>query len=135
MCYKSLFLGNFRNILKAGTSRPWPEVLEEATGTQLLDATAIVDYFKPLSDWLDDYIEENNVPVGWWPGKNQHEKTWKKTEVTRKRAGKNEKQLKENPILAYISNGRYAKISKTYHFPFPKDFKRWAIQNNIRPIR
>ena len=65
MCYKSLFLGNFRNILKAGTSRPWPEVLEEATGTQLLDATAIVDYFKPLSDWLDDYIEENNVPVGW----------------------------------------------------------------------
>ncbi len=35
-----------------------------------------------------------------------------------------QEQLRENPLLAYISHGRYAKVSKTYNFPFPKDFKR-----------
>ncbi len=33
-------------------------------------------------------------------------------------------QLKENPLLAYIANGRFAKICETYNFPFPKDFER-----------
>lgn len=35
-----------------------------------------------------------------------------------------QQQLKENPILAYIAQGRFARISETYNFPFPKDFKR-----------
>ena len=34
-----------------------------------------------------------------------------------------QQQLKENPILAYISYGRFARISETYNFPFPKNFK------------
>ncbi len=33
-------------------------------------------------------------------------------------------QLHNNPLLAYIANGRFAKITETYHFPFPKDFKK-----------
>jgi hypothetical protein len=35
-----------------------------------------------------------------------------------------QEQLKNNPLLAYISYGRFAKIEETYNFPFPKDFKR-----------
>ncbi|EAR00090.1 flavin reductase [Maribacter sp. HTCC2170] len=35
-----------------------------------------------------------------------------------------QEQLHENPLLAYIASGRFAKISDTYSFPFPKDFKR-----------
>ncbi len=35
-----------------------------------------------------------------------------------------QQQLKENPLLAYISYGRFAEISETFNFPFPKDFKR-----------
>ncbi|MHA7831228.1 MAG: flavin reductase [Flagellimonas sp.] len=35
-----------------------------------------------------------------------------------------QEQLKNNPLLAYISYGRFAKIGETYNFPFPKDFKR-----------
>ncbi|MBE9489805.1 MAG: flavin reductase [Bacteroidetes bacterium] len=35
-----------------------------------------------------------------------------------------QQQLKENPLLAYIAYGRFAKISETYNFPFPKNFKR-----------
>lgn len=34
-----------------------------------------------------------------------------------------QEQLKENPLLAYIAHGRFAEISESYNFPFPKDFK------------
>ena len=55
----------FAKMLQAGSSRPWPEVLEEMTGSKKLDASAIVEYFKPLEVWLDQQIEENAIPVGW----------------------------------------------------------------------
>ena len=32
--------------------------------------------------------------------------------------------LYENPLLAYLAEGRFARAAKTYHFPFPKGFKR-----------
>ncbi|WP_239540655.1 flavin reductase family protein [Spongiivirga citrea] len=35
-----------------------------------------------------------------------------------------QEQLKSNPLLAYIANGRYAVISETFNFPFPKGFNR-----------
>jgi len=35
-----------------------------------------------------------------------------------------QQQLMENPLLAYIANGRFARISETFNFPFPKNFKR-----------
>ena len=35
-----------------------------------------------------------------------------------------QKQLKENPLLAYIANGRFAEITETFNFPYPKNFKR-----------
>jgi len=34
-----------------------------------------------------------------------------------------QQQLKENPLLVYIAKGRFAKITETYNFPFPKNFK------------
>ena len=37
--------------------------------------------------------------------------------------GDDQEQLKQKPLLAYIANGRFAKVSDTYNFPFPKDFK------------
>ncbi len=35
-----------------------------------------------------------------------------------------EGQILKNPLLAYISPGRFARISQTNNFPFPKNFKR-----------
>jgi flavin reductase (DIM6/NTAB) family NADH-FMN oxidoreductase RutF len=35
-----------------------------------------------------------------------------------------QEQIHENPLLAYIATGRFASISDTYNFPFPKDYKR-----------
>ena len=55
----------FAQMLQAGSSRPWPEVLEEMTGIKKLDASAIVEYFKPLEMWLDQQIEDNAITMGW----------------------------------------------------------------------
>ncbi len=35
-------------------SKPWPEALAAFTGEHDIDASAIVDYFAPLSKWLDE---------------------------------------------------------------------------------
>lgn len=43
-----------RNLLKVGSSKPWPEVMKELTGQSKMDATAILDYFKPLQQWLEE---------------------------------------------------------------------------------
>lgn len=35
-----------------------------------------------------------------------------------------QEMLHEHPLLAYVAEGRFARVSETYHFPFPKGFKR-----------
>jgi flavin reductase (DIM6/NTAB) family NADH-FMN oxidoreductase RutF len=35
-----------------------------------------------------------------------------------------QQQLYKHPLLAYIADGRFARISETFNFPFPKDFMR-----------
>lgn len=39
----------------------------EAIGTDELDASAVLDYFKPLSDYIDEQLAKNNETqfVGW----------------------------------------------------------------------
>jgi peptidyl-dipeptidase A len=41
-------------MLEMGQSRPWPDALEALTGERTMDATAMLDYFKPLKVWLDE---------------------------------------------------------------------------------
>jgi peptidyl-dipeptidase A len=43
----------FQAMLKMGQSKPWPEALAAFTGENDIDASAITDYFAPLSAWLD----------------------------------------------------------------------------------
>jgi peptidyl-dipeptidase A len=50
-------------MLSMGQSRPWPEALEALTGSKQMDATAILDYFAPLSKWLDEQLAGRQV--GW----------------------------------------------------------------------
>lgn len=60
----TLFLSTAsRKILQAGSSKPWPEVLEEAIGTNKLNASSLMTYFQPIIKWL----EEQNVKetLGW----------------------------------------------------------------------
>ena len=50
-------------MLSMGLSKPWPDALDALTGARQMDATAIIDYFAPLSKWLDEQLA--GKPVGW----------------------------------------------------------------------
>ena len=50
-------------MMAMGLSRPWPDALEAATGSREMDATAILDYFAPLADWLREQNEGRTC--GW----------------------------------------------------------------------
>ncbi|HEX7154289.1 MAG TPA: M2 family metallopeptidase [Thermoanaerobaculia bacterium] len=50
-------------MLAMGASRPWPEALEAMTGQRQMDATAVVDYFRPLLDWLE--VQNKGQQCGW----------------------------------------------------------------------
>ncbi|HEX8172392.1 MAG TPA: M2 family metallopeptidase [Thermoanaerobaculia bacterium] len=50
-------------MLEMGASRPWPEALEALTGQRQMDATAIIDYFRPLLTWLDQ--QNQGKQCGW----------------------------------------------------------------------
>ncbi|HIC35015.1 MAG TPA: peptidase M2 family protein, partial [Gammaproteobacteria bacterium] len=51
------------NMLEMGASQPWPDALQVIAGTRDMDATAILDYFAPLQDWLDE--QNTNRRCGW----------------------------------------------------------------------
>jgi peptidyl-dipeptidase A len=50
-------------MLEMGQSRPWQEALEAMTGSKEMDATAVLDYFAPLKEWLDKQNEGRQC--GW----------------------------------------------------------------------
>ncbi len=50
-------------LLEMGASRPWPEALEVVTGEKEMDATAILDYFAPLDEWLGE--QTDGLECGW----------------------------------------------------------------------
>uniref|UniRef100_A0A8C5GLA4 Angiotensin-converting enzyme n=1 Tax=Gouania willdenowi TaxID=441366 RepID=A0A8C5GLA4_GOUWI len=52
-----------KKVLQAGSSTPWPEVLQEAIGTNELDASALMRYFDPIIKWLEK--QNVNETLGW----------------------------------------------------------------------
>ncbi|MFO0744328.1 MAG: M2 family metallopeptidase [Myxococcota bacterium] len=50
-------------LLESGASKPWPDALEAMTGKREMDASAILDYFAPLSAWLDE--QNKGQKCGW----------------------------------------------------------------------
>jgi peptidyl-dipeptidase A len=50
-------------LLEMGREKPWQDALEAATGSRQVDATAILDYYAPLSAWLDEQTE--GLTCGW----------------------------------------------------------------------
>jgi peptidyl-dipeptidase A len=53
----------FREMLALGQSQPWQDTLEKLTGTRQMDASAILDYFAPLQQWLAD--KNKGQACGW----------------------------------------------------------------------
>jgi peptidyl-dipeptidase A len=50
-------------MMEMGLSRPWPDALEALAGEREMDASAILDYFAPLSAWLDE--QNRGRTCGW----------------------------------------------------------------------
>jgi peptidyl-dipeptidase A len=50
-------------MMALGASRPWPETLEKLTGKREMDASAILDYFRPLESWLAE--QNKGQSCGW----------------------------------------------------------------------
>uniref|UniRef100_A0A9D2XN38 Angiotensin-converting enzyme n=1 Tax=Nothobranchius furzeri TaxID=105023 RepID=A0A9D2XN38_NOTFU len=52
-----------KKVLQAGSSKPWPDVLQEAIGTREINANSLMKYFEPVTKWL----QEQNVKetLGW----------------------------------------------------------------------
>nr|XP_019588537.1 PREDICTED: angiotensin-converting enzyme isoform X1 [Rhinolophus sinicus] len=64
--YQSTKAGDkLREVLQAGSSRPWQEVLKDAIGSDTLDAQPLLNYFQPVSQWLQEQNQKNNEVLGW----------------------------------------------------------------------
>ncbi|TSD84421.1 M2 family metallopeptidase [Mycobacterium sp. KBS0706] len=53
----------FNAMLEMGQSKPWPDELEAFTGERKTDASAVVEYFTPLNDWLTE--QNKGQSCGW----------------------------------------------------------------------
>ncbi len=53
----------FNDMMRMGSSKPWPEALEAFTGTQKMDGSAIIEYFDPLIVYLKE--ENKDKKCGW----------------------------------------------------------------------
>ena len=52
-----------RAMLSLGQSKDWQSALEALTGTRELSGKALLNYYQPLKDWLDD--KNANRSCGW----------------------------------------------------------------------
>ena len=67
--YECTFAGSkpagakFWAMLSRGNSQPWQQTMKELTGTEQMDASAVLEYFAPLQDWLKQQNEGRSC--GW----------------------------------------------------------------------
>jgi len=55
----------YMEMLSEGASKPWQDTLEKLTGTRQMDASAIIEYFAPLMEYLKQ--QNQNQSCGWEP--------------------------------------------------------------------
>lgn len=67
--HRCSFYGNkaagakLNRMLEMGQSKPWPDALYALTGERRMDAGAMMEYFAPLKQWLDQ--QNKGQKVGW----------------------------------------------------------------------
>ncbi|NWX41181.1 ACE enzyme, partial [Steatornis caripensis] len=52
-------------VLKAGSSKSWQEILFNLTGTDKMDAGPLLEYFSPVTKWLQEQNNKTNEVLGW----------------------------------------------------------------------
>ncbi|XP_037547566.1 angiotensin-converting enzyme-like [Nematolebias whitei] len=62
--YQSAEAGTIlKQVLQAGSSKPWPDVLQDAIGTREMNASSLIKYFEPVTKWLEE--QNVNETLGW----------------------------------------------------------------------
>ena len=54
---------SLRAMLSLGQSKPWQDALENIIGTRELSGTAMLNYYAPLKEWLDE--KNQGRSCGW----------------------------------------------------------------------
>ncbi|KAM8945786.1 angiotensin-converting enzyme [Pelodytes ibericus] len=64
--YKSKEAGNLlRDVLRVGSSKPWQEILQDMTGNNKMDVGPLLEYFTPVTKWLEEQNKKNDETLGW----------------------------------------------------------------------
>ncbi|KAG7200967.1 hypothetical protein KM043_003327 [Ampulex compressa] len=64
--YNNTDAGNLlRSMLELGSSKPWQDAMEKITGQRTMDSAGLLEYFKPLMEWLTRENERTNEYIGW----------------------------------------------------------------------
>lgn len=51
--------------MQAGSSESWQSILKNVTGTDKMDAGPLLEYFSPVTKWLEEHNRKNNEVLGW----------------------------------------------------------------------
>ncbi|TRY89927.1 hypothetical protein DNTS_000391 [Danionella cerebrum] len=132
--YKSKEAGAvLEKVLKAGSSKPWTEVLQEAVGTNKMDAGALMSYFEPVTTWLREQNERSGEVLG-WPDFNwvppvpegYPEDIGKITDEIQAK-----KFLDEYNSTAEVVWNAYTEASWTYNTDITEDHKEIMLEKNL----
>ncbi len=85
-----------------------------------MDAPVMHDsylFFECTLERIIDGFGEHSLIVGQISGAYVHEDSMRVSDADEQEI------IYHSPMLAYLANGRFAKISESFAFPFPKDFK------------
>lgn len=66
--YRSPTAGEaMKSMLALGSSKHWEDALEQLTGSRVISAKPLMEYFQPLKKFLEDFVSKNNLTAGWRP--------------------------------------------------------------------
>ncbi|XP_066583828.1 angiotensin-converting enzyme-like [Prorops nasuta] len=54
-----------KSMLQLGSSKPWQDAMKKITGQRKMDASGLLEYFKPLQDWLTKENKKTHEYIGW----------------------------------------------------------------------
>ena len=59
-------------MMQMGSSRPWPDALEVLTGYREMSTKPLLNYFRPLQEWLEKENKRNGDIIGWSKNSKAH---------------------------------------------------------------
>lgn len=54
-----------KTMLQKGSSQKWPVILKDMIGSEKMSLSSLNNYFNPLIVYLDKFLADNNITVGW----------------------------------------------------------------------